>query len=190
MSVPFALTALRSGSYTYHQASVVHQGVEVQVQSLVVSSGSSAFYGSAGGASMEILFSGLPADMELLSFLRLEASESFTGATQGDTGPGRIDLEIPGMTVDTPAFTLLQGPAWPSDPSVRSVAPTVGPSGTVRLVVSYLGSGTPTGQPATLSISQIQLLSGGIDGNTGSPPVLPAFSHHPADAMTAEKGKH
>jgi hypothetical protein len=175
VSVPFALTPVRSGGYTYHLAPVVSQGIAVQVQSLAFASGDTAFYGSAGGASIELHFSGLPANMELLSFLRLESQESITGATEGDSGPERVELQIPGMTVRTPAFTLLQSPAWPPDDGVPPSDPTVGPAGIVQLEVSYQGSGAPTGQPATLSISQIQLLTGGIDGNSGTPPVLPAF---------------
>ncbi|HEV2456858.1 MAG TPA: hypothetical protein VGS80_00715, partial [Ktedonobacterales bacterium] len=73
------------------------------------------------------------------------------------------------------SVNVLQNPQWPQDSQVRSVDPTVGAAGTVQLEVSYQGSGTPTGQPATLSISEIQLLTGGIDGNSGSPPTLPTF---------------
>ncbi len=175
VSVPFALAPARSGGYTYQQAPIVKQGIGVQVQWLQISPAHTAFYGPAGGASIELLFSGLPADMELLSFIRLESQNSIGGGTQGDYGPGRVELQIPGMSVSTPAFTVLQNPPWPHDSQMRSVDPTVGAAGTVQLEVSYQGSGVPTGQPATVSISQIQLLTGGIDGNTGTPPTLPTY---------------
>lgn len=175
VSVPFAITTVRSGGYTYHEAPTVKQGIGVQVQSLAYSPSGTAFYGPAGGASIELLFSGLPADMELLSFIRLQSHQSFGAGSEGDSGPGLLELQIPGMTVSTPAFTILQNPAWPDNPQLRSVDPTVGSAGTVQLEVSYQGSGAPTGQPATLSISQVQLLTGGIDGNSGNVPVLPSF---------------
>jgi hypothetical protein len=175
LSLPFALTPVRSGGYLYHQAPIVEHGIAVQVQSLAFASGDTAFYGSAGGASIELLVSGLPADIELLSFIRLESRESITGATEGDLGPGLLDLLIPGMTVSTPMITILQSPAWPNDSGVPSVDPTVGAAGTVHLEVSYQGGGVPSGQPAVLTISQIQLLTGGIDGNTGTPPTLPMY---------------
>jgi hypothetical protein len=174
LSVPFALAPARSGSSTYQQAPIVKQGIGVQVQWLQVSPARTAFYGPAGGASIELLFSGLPADLELLSFLRLESQNSI-GGTRGDYGPGRVELQIPGMSVSTPAFTVLQNPPWPHDSQVQSVDPTVGATGTVQVEVSYQGGGIPTGQPATVSISQIQLLTGGIDGNTGAPPTLPTY---------------
>ncbi|MFI5274999.1 MAG: hypothetical protein ACHQ4H_18365, partial [Ktedonobacterales bacterium] len=175
VSVPFALPLIRSGGFLYHDPPVVRQGIGVQVQSLAYSSSTTAFYGPSGGASVELLFSGLPANMELLSFIRLTARTTILGGTLGDSGPGRIDLQIPGMTLGAPEFTLMQDPTWPSNSGGTSVEPTVGPTGTVRLLVSFQGNGTPNGQPATLTISQIQLLSGGIDGNTGSPPMLPDF---------------
>jgi hypothetical protein len=175
VSVPFAIPAVRLGGYTYHQAPVVKQGIGVQVQSLEYSPSHTSFYGTAGGACIELLFSGLPADLELLSFIRLQSHESFGAGEEGDNGPGLLELQIPGMSVSTPAFTLLQNPAWPNNPQTGSVDPTVGSAGTVRLEVSYQGSGTPTGQPATLAISQIQLLTGGIDGNSGTVPVLPTY---------------
>jgi hypothetical protein len=175
LSVPFALALPRLGGYTFQQPPIVEQKIGVQVQWLQVSPAGTAFYGPAGGASIELLFSGLPADMELLSFIRLVARNSIAGGTQGDYGPGRVELHIPGMSVSTPAFTVLQHPQWPHDSQGRSSDPTVGAGGTVRLEVSYQGSGVPTGQPATVSISQIQLLTGGIDGNSGNPSTLPAY---------------
>lgn len=178
LSVPFALAPERSGDYMYKQAPVVKQGIGVQVEWLQVSPEHTAFYGAAGGASIELLFSGLPADMELLSFTRLESRNSIgmgSNGSQGDLGPGLVELGIPGMTVSTPAITILQNPPWPNDPGMRSVDPTVGAAGTVRVEVSYQGSGVPTGQPATLSISGIQLLTGGIDGNSGATPTLPSY---------------
>lgn len=175
VSVPFALAPVRSGGYTYHQAPIVKRGIGVQVQWLQVSPAGTAFYGPAGGASVELLFSGLPADMELLSFIRLKSQNSIEGGAEGDYGPGLVELHIPGMTVSTPAFTVLQNPPWPHGSQLRSVDPTVGAAGTVQLEMSYQGSGVPTGQPATVSISQIQLLTGGIDGNTGIPPTLPLY---------------
>jgi len=170
VSVPFALAPARSGGSTYQQAPIVKQGIGVQVLWLQISPARTAFYGPAGGASIELVFSGLPADMELLSFIRLQSQISMGGLTQGDNGPGLVRLQIPGMSVSTPAFTVLQNP-----PSHGSVDATVGAAGTVQLEVSYQGSGVPTGQPATVSISQIQLLSGGIDGNSGITPTLPAY---------------
>jgi hypothetical protein len=175
VSVPFALTPPRSGGYTFQQAPTVKQGIGVQVQWLQISPAATAFYGPAGGASIELLFSGLPADIELLSFIRLQARNSIGGGTQGNLGPGLVQLQIPGMSVSSPAFTVLQNPPWPRDSQVRSVDTTVGPAGTVRVEVSYQGSGVPTGQPATLSISQIQLLSGGSDGNSGGTPTLQTY---------------
>ncbi|HEX9068481.1 MAG TPA: hypothetical protein VF807_06900, partial [Ktedonobacterales bacterium] len=174
VSVPFALAPARSGSSTYQQAPIVEQGIRVEVQWLQIAPTRSTFYGPAGGASIELVFRGLPADMELLSFIRLESRNSIAGGTEGDSGPGRVELHIPGMSVSTPAFTVLQDPPWPRDPQMRSVDPTIGAAGTAQLEVSYQGSGVPTGQPATLSLSDIQLLTGGIDGNSGSP-TLPEF---------------
>ncbi len=175
LRVPFAISPARSGGYTFHEAPIVTQGIGVQVQSLDFSPSHTAFFGEAGGARIELLFSGLPANMELLSFIRVESQRSIDGATAGDRGPGLVELHIPGMTVNTPVMTLLQHPAWPDDSATPSVDPTVGAAGTVQFEVSYLGSGAPTGQPATLSISDIQLLTGGIDGVTGSPPLLPSY---------------
>jgi hypothetical protein len=175
LRVPFALAPVRSGGYTYQQAPIVKQGIGVQVQALDLSPSRTAFYGAAGGARIELLFSGLPADMELLSFVRLQSRLSIDGGTSGDLGPGLLELQIPGMTVSTPAMTFLQNPAWPDNSQVRSVDPTVGPGRTVQIEASYQGSGVPTGQPATLSISNIQLLTGGIGGYTGTPPLLPTY---------------
>jgi hypothetical protein len=175
LSVPFALAPARSGSYTYHQSSIVKQGIGVQVQWLQIAPARSAFYGSAGGASIELRFSGLPADMELVSFMRVLAQNAIAGVTQGNSGPGLVLLHIPGMTVRLPAFTVLQSPPYPHDAQVQSGEPTVGGAGTVQVEVSYQGSGVPTGQPATVSISQIQRLTGGIDGNTGDWPTLPTY---------------
>jgi hypothetical protein len=154
----------------------VKHGIGVQVQFLQYAPSRTVSYGTAGGASIELRFTGLPADMELLSFIRLQAHEYFgSSGSEGDDGPGLLELHIPGMTVSTPAFTILQSPAWPNNPAIPSVDPTVGSTGTVQLEVSYQGSGTPTGQDATLSISQIQLLSGGIDGNSSNVPTLPTY---------------
>ncbi len=175
LSVPFALAPARSGGYTYQQSPIVKQGIGVQVQSLQLSPARTAFYGAAGGASIELLFSGLPADMELVSFMRVLAQNTIAGVTQGNGGPGLVLLHIPGMTVRLPAFTALQSPPYPHDAQVQSGEPTVGGAGTVQVEVSYQGSGVPTGQPATVSISQIQRLTGGIDGNTGDWPTLPTY---------------
>jgi hypothetical protein len=79
------------------------------------------------------------------------------------------------MTMSTPEFTLLQNPQWPQNSQETSEEPIIGSAGTVQLEVSYQGSGVPTGQPATLSISQIQLLTGGIDGKSGNVPILPTY---------------
>ncbi len=119
--------------------------------------------------------------MELLSFIRLQSQNSIAGGTGGNFGPGRIQLQIPGMSVSNPVFTILQHPLMPHD--APSVDPTVGTAGTVQLEVSYQGSGVPTGQPATVSISQIQLLTGGIDGNTGAP-TLPTYQIYAAVVLT------
>jgi hypothetical protein len=108
LRVPFALTPVRSGSYTFHQAPVVEQGVGVQALSLNVSPARSVFYGMAGGARIELRLSGLPADMELLSFVRVQSRVSFEGGSGGNLGPGQMVLQIPGMTVGTPALVLLQ----------------------------------------------------------------------------------
>jgi hypothetical protein len=175
LRVPFALAPVRSGGYTYQQAPVIKQGIGVQVQALDLSPSRTAFYGPAGGARIELLFSGLPADLELLSFVRLQSRLSIAGGTSGDVGPGRVELQIPGMTVSTPAMTFLQHPAWPDTAQGPSVDPTVGAAGTIQLEVSYQGSGVPTGQPATLSISNILLLTGGTDGNMGTSPRLPTY---------------
>ncbi|HKV83459.1 MAG TPA: hypothetical protein VJN88_02815, partial [Ktedonobacterales bacterium] len=148
VSVPFALAPTRSGVYIYHQAPVVKQGIGVQVEWLQVSPEHTAFYGVAGGASIELLFSGLPANMEILSFGRLAARNSIGmsgDGWQGDVGPGLVDLQIPGLTVSTPALTALQNPRWPQGPGSTSVEPTVGAAGTAQVVVSYQGSGVPTG---------------------------------------------
>ncbi len=174
ISVPFMISPVRSGGYSYHQLSATKQGIKVQVQSLDFSPSRKTFYGMAGGARIELLFSGLPADMELLSFVRLQSRQTFGGATEGDNGPGLIELDIPGMTVSTPALTFMQNPVWPQNTNEPSVDPTIGSAGTEQMEVTYQGSGAPTGQPATLSISGIQLLTGGIDGNSGAP-VLPTF---------------
>jgi hypothetical protein len=150
---------------------VIRHGIGVEVQSLDFSPAHTAFWGTAGGARLELRFSGLPATLELLAFIRLQ-SHYFFG---GNHGPGLVRLHVPGMTVSTPMMTRLQDPEFLTGGEERSVDPTVGPAGTVQLEVSYQGSGVPTGQPATLFISGIQLLTGGIDGNSGSPPTLPSF---------------
>ncbi|HEV2461490.1 MAG TPA: hypothetical protein VGS80_24305 [Ktedonobacterales bacterium] len=87
VSVPFALAPARSGGYTYNQAPIVKQGIGVQVQSLQFSGAHTAFYGPAGGASIELLFSGLPANMELLSFIRLESQNSIGGGRRVIAAP-------------------------------------------------------------------------------------------------------
>ncbi|MGO8947311.1 MAG: hypothetical protein ACLQUY_06545 [Ktedonobacterales bacterium] len=173
LSVPFELSPVRSGDYSYHQAPVIKQGIGVRVLSLQYSSTHTVFYGTAGGASIELIFSGLPADLDLLSFVRLESNEGFGLGEEGDYGPGLLVLHIPGMTISTPAFTVLQPPQWQR--YLQLINPTVGSSGTVELEVSYQGTGKPTGEPATLSISKIQFLTGGIDGNSGNVPVLPSY---------------
>ena len=175
LSVPFAITPVRAGGYSYHQAPSVQHGIGVQVQSLEYSYARSVFYGTAGGASVELRFSGLPADLEMLSFIRLESHQNFGASQGGDNGPGQIDLQIPGMSVSTPAFTILQNPTWPQNPNETSEEPVVGAAGTVQLEVSFQGSGKPNGKPATLSISGIQFLTGGIDGTSGTTPVLPFY---------------
>ena len=179
VNVPFEIPAVRSGGYSYHQAPIVKQGIGVRVQSLDYSSSHTAFYGAAGGARLELLFSGLPADMELLSFIDLQASDSINigGATStvAYSGPGLLQLHIPGMTVSTPEFTLLQNPQSPPNSQETSEELTIGSAGTVQLEVGYQGSGVPSGQPATLSISRIQLLTGGTDGSSGNVPVLPTY---------------
>lgn len=173
--VPFTLSPARSGAYTYHLAPTVEQGIGVQVQLLDISPAHDAFYGAAGGARVELRFTGLPADLELLSFIRVESARTLNGGTMGDHGPGQVDLQIPGMTVDTPVMTLLQAPIWAPSGNQPSSVPTVGSAGTVQFEVCYQGSGAPNGQPATLSISGIQALTGGIDGNSGAVPTLPTF---------------
>ncbi len=177
LRVPFTLVPARSAAYTYSQPPTVEQGIGVQVQSLDVSPGRSAFFGQTGGARVEVRFSGLPADMELLSFLRVEWQRATTSSgTSGDHGPGLLELHIPGMTVGTPVMALLQDPPWPQHSSGPSVDPVVGPAGTVQFEAAFLGSGTPTGQPATLTISGIQLLTGGIDANDAGALTLPTYS--------------
>jgi hypothetical protein len=73
-------------------------------------------------------------------------------------------------------MALLQDPPWPDHSSEPSVDPVVGSSGAVQFEATFLGSGAPTGQPVTLSISNIQLLTGGIDGNGPGVPALPTYS--------------
>lgn len=176
LSVPFALAPVRSRGYTYQQAPTVKQGIGVQAEWLQVAPAANAFYGPAGGASVELQFSGLPANMEILSFLRIAFQNHICGGTTGNAGPGSVDLTIPGMTVSDPAFTVLQDPPIPPpDPQVREEDLTIGAAGTAQLEVVFQGSGLPTGQPATVSISNIQLLAGGIDGNSGNPPTLPSY---------------
>jgi hypothetical protein len=174
VSVPFAITPVRSGGYLYHQAPTVKQGIGVQVLSLQYAPSRTVFYGTAGGASIELRFTGLPADMELLSFLRFQSHVFFESGSESDGSPGLLDLNIPGMGLLTPAFTILQSPAWPNNLPTNSVVPTVGSTGTVEIEVSYQGAGEPTGHNATLSISQIQLLTGGTDAYSGVP-TLPAY---------------
>jgi hypothetical protein len=174
--VPFMISPPRDSGFTYHMAPTIKRGIGVQVQSLDISPSHKAFFGAAGGARIELRFTGLPADMELLAFIRVLSQRTIEGGgTAGDRGPGLLELRIPGMTVNTPVMTLLQSPAWPDNPEIRSVDPTVGPAGTVQFEAAFQGSGVPTGQPATLTISDIQLLTGGIDGNAGDPPVLPTY---------------
>ena len=181
--VPFTISPPRLGGYTYHLAPTVKQGIGVQVQSLDYSPAHSAFYGMAGGARIELVFTGLPADLELLSFIRVESQRTLNGGgmsgdgggTSGDHGPGLFELRIPGMTLNTPVMTLLQSPAWPENGQQTSEQPLVGSAGTVQFEVAFQGSGVPTGQPATLTISGIQRLTGGIDGNSGNVPTLPTY---------------
>lgn len=174
--VPFTISPPRLGGYTYHQPPVVKQGIGVQVQMLDYSPAHSAFYGMAGGARIEVRFTGLPADLELLSFIRVESQRTLEGGgTSGDHGPGLFELSIPGMTLNTPVMILLQNPAWPENGQQTSEEPLVGPAGTVQFEVAFQGSGVPTGQPATLTISNIQRLTGGIDGNSGNVPTLPTY---------------
>jgi hypothetical protein len=176
LRVPFTLGPARSTAYTYSQPPVVEQGVGVQVQLLDISPARTAFYGAAGGARVELRFSGLPRNMELLSFIRMEWQRATSDGTSGDHGPGQLELHIPGMTVSTLVMVLLQDPAWPTNSSVPSVEPVVGAAGTVQFEASFLGSGAPTGQPATLSISNIQRLTSGSDGNGPGVPSLPTYS--------------
>lgn len=172
--VPFMLSPQPIKSYAVPQAPTVKQGIGVQVQSFDMSPAHDAFFGAAGGARVELRFTGLPSDLELLSFIRIESARTLKdGGTTGDHGPGQIDLQIPGMTVGTPVMTLLQSPLWPYNQP--SGAPTVGAAGTVQFEASFLGSGVPNGQPATLTISGIQRLTGGIDGNSGNVPTLPSY---------------
>lgn len=174
--VPFMLSPLPIKSYSVPQAPMVKQGIGVQVQSFDISPAHDAFFGAAGGARIELRFTGLPSDLELLSFIRIESARTLKdGGTAGDHGPGQIDLQIPGMTVDTPVMTLLQSSRWPPTGNQPSGEPTVGASGTVQYEVCYQGSGAPNGQPATLTISGIQWLTGGIDGNSGNVPTLPRY---------------
>lgn len=175
LSVPFLITPAGSGGFTYHQAPVVEQGIGVQIESLDLSPFHPAFYGTAGGARLVLRFTGLPADMELLSFVLIQSQSSIGGGTFGDSGPGQVQLTIPGMTVSTPAMTLPQQPTTPADPG-NMLYPTVGSAGTVVLEVSYQGSGVPTGQPAAVTISDIALLTGGEDATTAlSAPSLPTY---------------
>jgi hypothetical protein len=172
--VPFMLSPVRSSAYTFQQAPTVKQGIGVEAQSLDISPSHDAFFGAAGGARIELRFTGLPSDLELLSFIRVESQRTMKdGGTGGDHGPGQVNLQIPGMTVATPVLTLLQSPLWPTNQP--SGEPTVGAAGTVQYEVSYQGSGVPNGQPATLTISGIQALTGGIDGNSGNVPTLPSY---------------
>lgn len=174
--VPFTLSPLPIKAYTYQQAPIIKHGIGVQVQSLDLSPAHNAFFGAAGGACVELRFTGLPSDLELLSFIRVEWARTFKdGGTIGDHGPGQIDLQIPGMTVDSPEMALLQSPQWPTSGNQPSGEPTVGASGTVQYRTCYQGSGVPNGQPATLTISGIQWLTGGIDGNSGNVPTLPSY---------------
>lgn len=175
LRVPFVISPEQSSFHAYQQAPTVKQGIGVQAQSLDISPSHAAFYGAAGGARVELRFSGLPSDLELLSFIRVVSERTVDGGTMGDYGPGLIALDIPGMTVDTPVMTLLQSPMWPSGGSAPSTEPTVGSAGVVQFEVCFLGSGVPSGQPATLTISGIQRLTGGIDGNSGVVPTLPSY---------------
>ncbi len=174
--VPFTISPPRAGGFTYHLAPVVKQSIGVQVQMLDYSPAQSAFYGMAGGARIEVRFTGLPADLELLSFIRVESQRTLDGGgTSGDHGPGLFELCIPGMSLTTPVMTLLQSPVWSTSGNETSEEPLVGSAGTVQFEVAFQGSGVPTGQPATLTISDIQRLTGGIDGNSGNVPTLPTY---------------
>jgi hypothetical protein len=175
LRVPFTLSPPQSSFHAYQQPPTVKQGIGVQAQSLDISPAHAAFYGAAGGARIELRFSGLPSDLELLSFIRVESERTVDGGTIGVHGPGLIELHIPGMTVDTPMMALLQSPVWPTGGNQPSSYPTVGSAGVVQFEVCFLGSGVPNGQPATLSISGIQRLTGGIDGNSGVVPTLPSY---------------
>jgi hypothetical protein len=185
--VPFTINPPRLGGFIYHQTPTVKQGIGVQVQSLDYSPAHSSCLGEAGGARIEVRFTGLPADLELLSFIRVEsrrysiASSCDGGGTgsSGNLGSGRFALTIPGMSLGIPVMTLLQSPAWPTDSNEPSSEPTVGSAGTVELEVAFPGSGTPTGQPATLTISDIQALinnpAASQNINTPNVPTLPTY---------------
>ncbi|HEX9038589.1 MAG TPA: hypothetical protein VF808_16525 [Ktedonobacterales bacterium] len=181
--VPFTLSPPRWGGFTYHQPPVVEQGIGVQVQILDVSPTHESCVGEAGGARVELRFTGLPADLELLSFIRVQSQRASNGSacygggtgSSGDNGPGLFELHIPGMTLASPVMTLLQSPQWPTGGNQTSEQPVVGPAGTVQFEVAFLGSGAPNGQPATLTISSIQRLTGGADPLKGTYPSLPTY---------------
>jgi hypothetical protein len=96
LRVPFTLGPARSAAYTYSQPPVVEQGIGVQVQLLDISPGRTAFFGPAGGARVELRFSGLPTNMELLSFIRMEWQRATSDGTSGDHGPGQLGAAYPG----------------------------------------------------------------------------------------------
>lgn len=175
LSLTFTINPARSGSYTFHQAPTVAQGIGVQVESLDTSPAHTAFFGQAGGARIRLRFTGLPKDMELLSFILVASQRTINGGTGGDNGPGLVQLHIPGMSVGAPAGTFLLSPEWPATSQGPSTAPTVGAAGTVEFEAVYLGSGTPTGEPATLAISDIRLLTGGEDATSTSTAQLPSY---------------
>jgi hypothetical protein len=179
--VPFTLNPARAGRLLYHQPPTIEQGIGVQIQSLDYSPSHSAFFGQAGGARIEVRFTGLPADLELLSFIRIQSSRTIPNSdggsgSSGDYGPGLFTLYIPGMTLGGAVMTLLQSPQWPTGGNQTSEEPHVGSAGTVQFEVAFLGGGTPTGAPATLTISGIQRLTGSMDPvTTANPPTLPTY---------------
>jgi hypothetical protein len=186
--VPFAISPLRAGGFNYHLAPTVEQGIGVQVQSLDYSPAQTSCFGQMGGARVEVRFTGLPADLELLSFILVESRSPVydskscgTGnGSAGDNGPGTFTLTIPGMSLGIPNMTLLQSPKFVTTGNEPSSGPTVGAAGIVEYEVAFPGTGAPTGQPAMLAISDIQALTGGLDGASpsvreGNAPTLPTY---------------
>lgn len=186
--VPFTISPARAGGFTYHLAPTIEQGIGVQVQSLDYSPAQTSCFGQMGGARVVVRFTGLPADLELLSFILVESRRPTYDSVScgsgdghsGDNGPGAFTLTIPGMNLGSPVMTLLQSPKFATTGDEPSSGPTVGSAGTVEFEAAFPGGGIPTGQPATLTISGIQRLTNGMSGDTpsvrnGTAPTLPTY---------------